>query len=63
MQNKPNLKIGPMTITNALTNNYNRKDTWYRGKNEPKTNSICPFKTEAVLAFLPQNAIMYVSKG
>ncbi len=37
MQNKANWKIDPMTITKVLTTDYNRKDTWCRGKNEPKT--------------------------
>ncbi len=39
--NKANLKIDPMTITNVLTIDYNRMDTWYRGKNKAKTKPIC----------------------
>jgi hypothetical protein len=38
MQNEPNWKFALMNITNVLTTDYNRVDTWCRGKNEPKTN-------------------------
>jgi hypothetical protein len=43
MQNKANWKIGPMNVTKVLTTDYNRIDTWYRGKNKAKTNPILTF--------------------
>jgi len=38
MQNEPNLNISKFSITPFLTESYPNVDTWYRGKNEPKTN-------------------------
>ncbi len=37
---KPIWKLTQMFVTNELTRYYNRKDTWCRGKNEPKTKPI-----------------------
>ncbi len=39
--NKANLKIEPMNVTEVLTIDYNRMDTWYRGKNKANSNPIC----------------------
>jgi hypothetical protein len=47
MQNKANWKIDPMNVTNVLTTDYNRKDTWCRGKNKPKTK---PFYKNCILS-------------
>ncbi len=38
MQNEPNWKMTQMTVTKALTTDYNRRTLGIRGKNEPKTN-------------------------
>ena len=38
--NKANLKIDYMNVTNVLTTDYNRVDTWYRGKNKANSNPI-----------------------
>ena len=38
MQNEPNWKIDPMTVTKALTTDYDKRTLGIRGKNEPKTN-------------------------
>ncbi len=40
MQNKAILKIEDMTITKALTKDYNSWTLGIRGKNEPKTNPM-----------------------
>ena len=37
---KPIWKLTQMFVTKALTKDYNRKDTWCRGKNKPKTNPM-----------------------
>jgi hypothetical protein len=39
--NKAILKIDHMNVTISLTNDYNRLDTWYRGKNKAISNPIC----------------------
>ncbi len=44
MQNKANLKMTQMFVTNELTRYYNRKDTWCRRKNKPKTNPMVCYK-------------------
>ena len=38
MQNEPNLNISKIAIKPCYTKRYLGLDTWYRGKNEPKTN-------------------------
>jgi len=38
MQNEPNLNISKNTLTIELEMTYLTMDTWYCGKNEPKTN-------------------------
>jgi len=38
LQNKANFRKSQMNVTNLLTSDYEKKDTWWRGKNEPKTN-------------------------
>ncbi len=39
--NKAILKIDQMNVTIVLTNDYNRMDTWYRGKNKPISKPFC----------------------
>ncbi len=41
MTNKAILKINQMIVTNALTKDYNRVDTWYRRKNKPISKPFC----------------------
>jgi len=38
MQNEPNFRKSQMNVTKLLTRDYENKDTWLSGKNEPKTN-------------------------
>ena len=38
--NKANLKIDLMSVTKVLTTDYNRMDTWCRGKNKANSNPI-----------------------
>jgi len=38
--NKANLKIDLMNVTKVLTTDYNRMDTWWRGKNKPNSKPI-----------------------
>jgi len=38
MQNEPNFRKSQMNVTDLLTMNYEKMDTWSSGKNEPKTN-------------------------
>ncbi len=42
MQNEPNFRKSQMNVNNVLTRDYDKKDTWSSGKNEPKTNPIYP---------------------
>jgi hypothetical protein len=63
MQNKANWKLTQMFVTKVLTSDYDSWTLSARGKNKAKTKPICFFKTASVLAFLPQNVTMYVSKG
>ncbi len=46
MQNKANLKIDQMNVTNVLTSDYNRMDTWCRGKNKANSKPICSIKPQ-----------------
>ncbi len=39
--NKAILKIDQMRVTISLTNDYNRLDTWYRGKNKAISKPFC----------------------
>ncbi len=39
--NKANLKMTQMFVTKVLTTDYNRMDTWYRGKNKANSKPIC----------------------
>ncbi len=52
--NKANWKIDPMTITKVLTTDYNRKDTWCRGKNKAKTK---PNKANLLLENLVRGSL------
>ncbi|MHC4653916.1 MAG: hypothetical protein ACYS91_02735 [Planctomycetota bacterium] len=38
MQNEPKLRKSQMNVNKVLTKDYDKKDTWSIGKNEPKTN-------------------------
>ena len=38
MQNKANFQKSQMNVNKVLTKAYEKKDTWWSGKNEPKTN-------------------------
>jgi len=38
MQNEPNFRKSQMNVSKVLTRDYDKKDTWSSGKNEPKTN-------------------------
>jgi len=38
MQNKPNFRKSQMNVSNYITKVYEKMDTWWSGKNEPKTN-------------------------
>jgi len=42
MQNEPNFRKSQMNVSNLITRNYEILDTWWAGKNEPKTNPIYP---------------------
>ncbi len=44
--NKANLKMTQMNVTKELTTDYNRMDTWCRGKNKANSKPICFLKTE-----------------
>jgi hypothetical protein len=46
MQNEPNWKIDPMTVTKELTRYYSSWTLGIRGKNKPKTN---PKRTQFTL--------------
>jgi len=38
MQNEPNFRKSQMNVSKVITRDYDKKDTWSSGKNEPKTN-------------------------
>ncbi len=38
MQNEPKFRKSQMNVNEVLTMDYDKKDTWLIGKNEPKTN-------------------------
>jgi len=40
MQNKPNFKKVKMNVSDLLTRTYEKKDTWWSGKNKPNSNPI-----------------------
>jgi len=40
MQNKPNFRKNQMNVTDLLTRDYERKDTWSSGKNKPNSKPI-----------------------
>ncbi len=61
MQNEPNFPKAQMNVNKVLTKDYEKKDTWSIGKNEPKTNpnepntnpikaNIMPKQTQLVAA-------------
>ena len=39
-------KIDQMSVTNVLTNDYNRLDTWYREKNKAISKPFCSIKPQ-----------------
>jgi hypothetical protein len=49
MQNEPNFRKSQMNVNKVLTKDYDTKDTWSIGKNEPKTNPNEP-KTNPIKA-------------
>jgi len=40
MQNKPNFQKDQMNVNMVSTGDYERKDTWWSGKNKPNSNPI-----------------------
>ncbi len=40
MQNKPNFRKSQMNVTSLITADYEKKDTWWSGKNKPNSNPI-----------------------
>jgi hypothetical protein len=40
MQNKPNFRKSQMNVSSLLTKDYDKKDTWWSGKNKPNSNPI-----------------------
>jgi hypothetical protein len=40
MQNKANFQKSQMNLTNLLIMDYAKMDTWWNGKNKPKTKPI-----------------------
>ena len=40
MQNEPKFRKSQMNVSNLITADYEIMDTWWSGKNEPKTNPI-----------------------
>ena len=45
-QTKPISKLTQMNVTKTLTTDYNRMDTWYRGKNKANSKPICSIKPQ-----------------
>jgi len=46
MQNKANLLNAQMNLSDYITREYEKKDTWCSGKNKPKTNPNKPKQTQ-----------------
>jgi hypothetical protein len=42
LKNKANFTKSQMNVTDLLTKDYGKMDTWSSGKNKPKTNPIKP---------------------
>jgi len=40
LTNKPNFQKSQMNVTYLLTRDYEKKDTWWSGKNKPNSNPI-----------------------
>jgi len=40
MQNKPNFQKVKMNVSDYITREYGKKDTWWSGKNKPNSNPI-----------------------
>jgi hypothetical protein len=49
LQNEPKFRKSQMNVNEVLTRDYEQKDTWSIGKNEPKTNPNEP-KTNPIKA-------------
>jgi hypothetical protein len=58
MQNEPNFRKSQMNVTDLLTKDYDKKDTWSSGKNEHKTNPNEPNFKKAKM-----NVTSYITKG
>ncbi|MGB2809995.1 MAG: hypothetical protein WBC22_19810 [Sedimentisphaerales bacterium] len=46
MQNEPNFRKSQMAVNKEISKVYEKKDTWWSGKNEPKTNPNEPKRTQ-----------------
>jgi hypothetical protein len=46
MQNEPNFRKSQVHVNKVLTKDYEILDTWWSGKNEPKTNPNEPKRTQ-----------------
>jgi len=40
MQNKPNFQKAQMNVSDYITREYEKEDTWWSGKNKPNSNPI-----------------------
>jgi hypothetical protein len=54
LQNEPNFQKSQMNVTDLLTREYEKKDTWWSGKNEPKTNPNEPNSNPKQSQFKPK---------
>ena len=55
MQNEPNFRKSQMNVTDLLTRDYDKMDTWSIEKNEPKTNPNEP-KTNPIQSQFKANS-------
>jgi hypothetical protein len=46
MQNEPNFRKSQVNLSNYMTRDYDKMDTWSIRKNEPKTNPNEPKRTQ-----------------
>jgi hypothetical protein len=64
LQNEPNFPKSQMNVSNLLTADYDKMDTWSSGKNEPKTNPNEPNSKPIQTQYKPNtNPILAIQCG
>jgi len=62
MQNKPNFQKAQMNVNTVLTMDYDKKDTWWSGKNKPNSKPI-QSQTNPIYEKQKMNVSYIITKG